>query len=239
MTKRQEVHVSRQDQQNSGTPIHELPQNLVASTLAHLAQGYWEGRHAKALRSLSKIDSYVLGQLLENKQALHKALVDFKGKNFFARAKERIIYTPLMILKDVNDFDLGRRGVILEDIEKRKNFCLSDLELIPLFSKGGKNLSEVINSRDPSWFVSYTAMRALWLDSLEHAMDDHSGVLSELVRKIDPGDQPKRIFCGQKVTKGKETSGFPCIVNNSRMWSEAEYELVEKGDFLLIWKTPE
>lgn len=132
MAKRQEVN---QDQEIRNTSIHELAHNIVASTLAYLAQGYWRGRHATALRRMKKLDLYVLGRLLENPSAMKKALVDFKGKNFFARATERIVYIPTMILKDVNNFYLGRQGIILEIISPRKSFCLDDLELVPLFSK--------------------------------------------------------------------------------------------------------
>lgn len=87
--------------------------------------------------------------------------------------------------------------------------------------------------------MSYTAIRALWDDYLEHSVDDHSGVLSELTGRLGTGNEPKRIFCGQKITKGSEVAGYSYIVNNSRMWAGADHDLVEKGDYLLTWRTPE
>lgn len=228
----------RQRQEHNDIPIHELPHNLVASTLACLAQGNWNGQQAAALRCLTKMDLYVLGLLLKDDPALlHRALVDYKGSNFFASAKERVIQRPSeMIIKDVYGFRFSRSDPILEEISLRDNFQMRDIKILPIFPSEKWTLFDAIYQWPKYQFVDYNSMHALWFDYLEHAVD-HSGVLTTLIQETFKKNEipVKRIFCCQSV-KSKSTLMAYFYINVGHSISlENSISLVEDGDFLLMW----
>lgn len=237
MTNRQGVDFGHQLAKCEGgdNPIHTLPGNLLASTHEHLSQGGWTGQQAAALRRLSKIEILALGHLLKNKVALRTSLEGYLGANFFAPGNKRIIHVGPVITDDIYVWPVNRQGISLEDFSSRASFQMKDLELASIDSGTSRDLSYVIEPESLVRLVPYSAMHALWLDAMDHEVDN-SGVLVELVKRTGEKNKPiKRIFCAQKVLVGS-ARGYFCIEDMVCITRKVESSGTMEGDYLLTWK---
>lgn len=220
--------------------VHEMPNNLLGSTLAWLSRASWEISHFNTLRKLKLRELRALGQLIENPDSLLTALRNFKGPQYWEPPHKRVLELPKKLPEELYPSEPIRLNPFL----CHPSFISAEnAEIVSLWSKDADGRIVLsMNEADAVLLgeresMDIRALRALWDDCLEH--ECHKGSVLEFF--MSTAEQPvKRIFCDHPMvrtsTSDPEHVWFPClVVDNSIKPVHGESQL-EEGDYLLVQK---